>query len=184
MPRFKYVAIYFLIIFSTLSCKKTEEALPVYTVEKDFEKYIETFKIEAAKRNVKIDLSNLIIKFNANIASEKCGQCTQKPGNALSQKTIEISRETICWKDAYDQTRESLIFHELGHCILGRINHKDDLLPNKAKASIMSTNDNDQYGPCVYALDDNVDNCNKTGRREYYIDELFNPNTPIPAWAK
>jgi hypothetical protein len=172
-------------LFSLISCQKEKiEAPAIYAVEKDFEKYIETFKAEAAKRNVKIDLTNLIVKFNANIDIEKCGQCSQKIGNALSQKTIEISRDAICWKDAYDQTRESLIFHELGHCILGRISHKDDLLPNKAKSSIMSTNENDQYGPCVYAIDDNIANCNKTSRREYYIDELFNPNTPVPAWAK
>jgi hypothetical protein len=172
-----------LLVFIIVSCQKTTEAPPEYSVAKDFEKYIETFKAEAAKRNVKIDLTNLIVKFNTNIGSEKCGQCSQKPGNALSQKTIEISRDAICWKDAYDQNRESLVFHELGHCILGRLSHKDDLLPNKAKSSIMSTNDNDQYGPCVYDLTGNVNDCNKTGRREYYIDELFNPNTPIPVWA-
>jgi hypothetical protein len=172
-------------IFSMfLSCQKATEAPPIYTIEKDFEKYVETFKMEAAKRNIEIDLSNLIIKFNSNIGVEKCGQCSQKPGNALSQKTIEVSTDIICWKDVYDQQKEALIFHELGHCILGRLIHKDDLLPNKAKASIMSTKDNDQYAPCVYDLSGNVNDCNKTGRREYYIDELFNPNTPLPAWAK
>src|SRR6187551_834723 len=37
------------------------------------------------------------------------------------------------------------------------------------------------YAPCVYSLGSA---CNFSYRRPYYIDELFNPSTPVPDWAK
>ena len=165
-----------------LACSKSLEPLPIYQVPADMQVYVDLFKKEADVRGVKIDLSNLIVN-HSGIGISKCGQCSQKPGNERFQRTVTINKDGLCWKEAYKQTKEALFFHELGHCILGRTDHRDDLLPNKAPASIMNTYDNDQYSPCLYSIDGG-NSCDRTSRRQYYIDELFDPSTPVPEWAK
>ena len=76
---------------------------------------------------------------------------------------------------------EVLIFHELGHCVLGRL-HQNDYLPNGDPKSLMIQNELDQYA-CVYDLSGDND-CNNLFKREYYLDELFDPTTPTPDWAQ
>jgi hypothetical protein len=39
----------------------------------------------------------------------------------------------------------------------------------------------DQYA-CVFDLDGN-NNCNNLFKKEYYLDELFDPATQAPDWA-
>ena len=48
----------------------------------------------------------------------------------------KIKKDFICWTGTAIQNREALVFHELGHCLLG-CNHRDDLLPNGADVSFM-----------------------------------------------
>ena len=35
------------------------------------------------------------------------------------------------------------------------------------------------YSPCAYPIDDS---CNQLYKRDYYLDELFDPATPVPGW--
>ena len=169
-----------------LSCKKETSASPsAFSIEKEFRPYFNSFIKEANARNIKIDTTNLIIKFNNSSVKDRCGSCTQSSKNPSQQKTIEIfTVVTTCWSIANNQAREALIFHELGHCLLDRINHKNDTFADGTPKSIMVANNTDLYIPCVYVLDEDPTKCNKTVRRQYYIDELFNPNTPTPSWAK
>lgn len=41
-------------------------------------------------------------------------------------KPINVVLDKIYWQDATDMEREQLVFHELGHCILKRMKHKND----------------------------------------------------------
>lgn len=177
-----------LLLFSTvlLSCKKEIESKPaMFTIEKELRPYFDTFLKEAKLRNVKIDTTNLILKFNSILTSDKCGTCTQNPQKTSEQKTIEIFKSVAsCWTTATTNGREALVFHELGHCLLGRINHKNTTFADGSPQSIMIANNTDLYTPCVYVLDEDPTKCNKTTRRQYYIDELFNPNAAKPDWAK
>jgi hypothetical protein len=173
---------YIFITIILFSCAG-EAIPPVFKVDKDLETYLNKFKLEAEARGVKLDLSNLILEFTDEPLGEKCGECLLKIKDPQFQKTVKISRQADCWKNAAPETKESLVFHELGHCLLGRTAHRDDLLPNELPASIMSTFQNDQYAPCVYDLDGN-NNCIRVKLREYYINELFNPKTPVPDLAK
>ena len=36
------------------------------------------------------------------------------------------------------------------------------------------------YSPCAYPIDDS---CNQLYKRDYYLDELFDPATPVPGWG-
>ncbi len=157
----------------------------VFSIEKEFRPYFNTFLKEAAERNVIIDTTNLIMRLNKSISTDKCGTCNQFLNSPKQQKTIEIyTSEATCWGIATTNAKEALIFHELGHCLLGRIEHTNETFTDGSPKSIMIANNADLYIPCVYVLDDMPENCNKTGRRKYYIDELFNPATPKPSWAK
>lgn len=176
----------FLTILILTTCKqKVEPVAPtIYSIEKQFQPFMKSFLKEAAERNINIDTTNLIIKLNDQLKVDKCGTCTYSTKNKNSQKTIEIYTNILtCWPVATYNAKEALVFHELGHCLLGRINHKNDTFADGSPKSIMIANNQELYSPCVYVIDDNPEACNKTVRRKYYIDELFDVNTSKPAWA-
>ncbi len=80
--------------------------------------------------------------------------------------------------------KEALIFHEIGHCILGR-SHNNEPLPNGDPKSIMVIENQKLYWPCIYDIDGNGGpDCNNTFKRAYYVDELFDENVQIPDWAR
>ncbi len=64
------------------------------------------------------------------------------------------------WHKASELQKEQLVFHELGHCELGR-HHDDDVLSDGIQVSLMNQ----------YQLPENV----YKFYREQYIYELFNP---------
>jgi hypothetical protein len=144
-----------------------------------FEPYVISFQNEAAVRGFDYKIDNLIIRYDATLVLPVCGNCNIASKDNSFQKIISINSKFTCW--TIDQELEALIFHELGHCFLGR-QHVTDTLPNGDPKSIMIPNDNVLYPPCSYAIDDGP--CNKLFRREYYVDELFDETTPVPAWAK
>ncbi len=173
-----------IVILTTCKQKVEPISAPIYAIEKQFQPFMISFLKEAAERNIKIDTTNLIIKLNNQLKIDKCGTCTYSTKNKNSQKTVEIYTNSLtCWSVATFNAKEALIFHELGHCLLGRIDHKNDTFTDGSPKSIMVANNQELYSPCVYVIDDNPAACNKTIRRKYYIDELFNPATPKPDWA-
>ena len=172
----KYLPIFFIIIF--FACKQPAEPT-VYQVDKNLEIYLDKFLEEAKIRGVNITTENLILKFGTT-TEQICGRCVKAKNDG--QRTVTIIDNLNCWQQAPYENREALVFHELAHCLLGRI-HRDDFLPNGIEASIMNSRGNGFYEPCIYDITGN-NKCNKTGRRTYYIDELFNEKTNIPDWGK
>lgn len=178
-----------LLVFCVLivfACKETVEPVTTeYTIEPKLQKYVDSFFKEAESRGKVIAKENLIVRINNGELFEICGTCSLNEKNPAVQRVVEIKTGTYsCWDGMFENDREALIFHELGHCLLGRIKHKNDLFGDGTPKSIMVSNNTDLYGPCVYAIDDNIAACNKTNRRKYYIDELFDEKTPKPSWAK
>lgn len=171
----------FLFILLILACQKQSIEPTVYSIDKDLEVYIKSFINEANKRGIEIKAENLILKFGST-SEEICGQCSKLPTSG--QRTIIINNDMVCWKTAVDQNREALVFHELGHCMLDR-NHRDENFPNDIPVSIMNSNFqvSGLYEPCIYVISGDT-SCNKTSRRTYYIDELFNAKTAVPSWGK
>jgi hypothetical protein len=131
------------------------------------------FEIEAAKRNMYFYLQStgLIIEF-ADLKDNTAGL-------THFENPIRIEIDKSYWKNisAYagaDIMKEELIFHELGHGLLGR-KHLNETLENGDWKSIMCGGEKVNGRPW---------NINYKGmRRDYYIDELFNQSTPAPEFA-
>ncbi|GAB3886924.1 hypothetical protein [Spirosoma agri] len=170
-----------LLFFLTLltGCQRTEPAATTYAVPADVEPYIQSFRDELKKRNNPLAIDNLIVTFGTSQQSEDvCGTCLAQAGQT---PRITINPDDFCWAKASTNERECLVFHELGHCLLGRA-HQSSRFSNHAYTSLMNPDDVAVYATCRYPIGDDV--CDKRSRRAYYIDELFDSTTPAPAWSK
>ncbi len=166
------------LVLVLLSCQHNPQPEPKqYTVPADVEPYVQAFRDAMLSHNQAVATDNLIITFGTALGEDVCGQCLLESGKT---PRITLNQDTYCWQKASANERECLVFHELGHCLLGR-GHRAERFPNKAYVSLMNPDDIGVYATCRYPLDDV---CDKRPRRSYYVDELFEPNTPAPAWSK
>jgi hypothetical protein len=170
MPRIILTAYLFII----LGCGRGKDF--EYNVPGEFEPHVQKFIAEARARGKNITIDNLIIKRDPTLSSLLCGMSNTISSKNDVQKIITIG-VPYCWQN--DVQLEALIFHELGHCILGRV-HDNSLMPKGDPKTMMIPDNISVYSPCVYF----TTNCDLLYRRPYYIDELFNPSTPVPDWAK
>lgn len=169
-----------LLIVIAASCKNDNEPDfpdPIVSVDPQFQEIVEAFLEEAHTRGKHIELENLIVQL-ASPAVQTCGSCNSTDIASKIQKIVNI-QATACWDNP--QQREALIFHELGHCVLGR-EHNSQTLPNGDPKSIMAAGNISMYSPCIYVIGE--EDCNYIYKRAYYLDELFDENTPAPAWSK
>lgn len=171
MPKRMLIAVIILIF----GCGKGKDF--DYTVPAEFEPYVQKFITEARARGKNITIDNLIIKQDSTLSSVLCGMSNTISSTNDVQKIITIG-VPYCWQN--DAQLEALIFHELGHCVLGRV-HDNTLMPKGDPKTLMYPDDIGLYSPCFYSFGNP---CDLSYRRPYYIDELFNPSTPIPDWAK
>lgn len=151
---------------------------PTYDVTGDLQIHVDTFLEEAAIRGREFTINNLIIEYDPELAVSTCGMCNSHSEANNVQKVITINPNCTI---TYNEQIEALVFHELGHCVLGR-QHDSDVLPNGDPKSMMTPRNLDLYAPCVYQIGE--EDCNFTFKRDYYLDELFDESTPVPDWAK
>lgn len=153
----------------------TPEEVDPFSIPDEVLPYVQSFEEEAARRGIALSIDELIVEYGTDLESssggEAIGQC-YVPNNRNPIPRIVLDTASYSWKQN-EYSRELVIFHELGHCILDRLDHRDDKLSNGNFASLMLTSSNNLYGPRL-----------NTFKREYYIDELFDPSTPEPEWAK
>ncbi len=151
----------FLVLFTLmLSC--TEEnsdesrAVDSFVDDKLYE-YFESFKQEAELRSVDINFELLNVEGYIDDIQDRgvAGQCqTYVNGNRA------VVMDESYWNKSSDLVREFLVFHELGHCVLGR-EHLDTESANGNCNSIMHS------GSSGCDLD-------YTARtRDDFLDELF-----------
>ncbi len=168
-----------LCLFSLLiilaNCGEEEEAfVPQYQIETEALPYVRSFFIEARKRGLTPDSTNLILQFSNNLTTRNGDPIC---GNALGvltddqQNIITIDPECLAWRHS-DLSREILVFHELGHVFLERT-HEDNVMPNGDFKSIMFGGN---WNIFRYYTEDLT-------KKDYYLNELFDPSTPIPDWA-
>jgi hypothetical protein len=158
------------VLFS--ACRKEEPVMiETYRVPEIVQPYIDRFEMEAQKRGYNLRIDSLIVEFGSELqGGDAAGLCTF--ANRQSPVPhIQLDTTSYNWQNN-EYHRETLIFHELGHCILNRRNHRDDLLPNGNIASLMRSTGEQVYGGNLNYF-----------KREYYLDELFDFNTPTPDWA-
>ena len=141
------------------SCKKDVEELQIQYSEfsPQLWSHLATFEKEAAKRNRAFDLNKIDIKGTIEEIEQNnvAGICHYQSHNP-NQITIDAS----FWQRADHLTREFVVFHELGHCVLGRL-HKEDMYPDGRCKSIMQSGTRS----CVLKYNGTY--------RSTYLDELF-----------
>ncbi|MEM7369661.1 MAG: hypothetical protein AAF587_13745 [Bacteroidota bacterium] len=150
-------------ILILLGCREVTES----SVDPAFAPYLQRFVEEGHKREYIVDLSNsgLIIQFGDSVDDGSSHAC-------VGDRVILIEEKN--WLALDDFEREALIFHALGHCELQR-DHTNAKLPNGEWASLMR---NAPFDHCDNAV------LNIAGsRRDYYLDELFDPGVDIPTWS-
>jgi hypothetical protein len=150
----------------------------VYNVPPEYQPFIDAFIREAANRGYTLEIKNLIIDYDATIEEPHCARCNSSSLEKGIQKIVWINPNIKCWFT--EEEHETLIFHELGHCILGRL-HDNGLLPNGDLKILMNANDLSVYSSCIYPVDNEP--CDDSFKRPYYLDELFDEETPVPDWG-
>jgi len=128
----------------------------------------ENFEREARKRGIDVSLEGIEIYLTDGAGHPNtAGVCelyrTRNP-------RITIDTTSYNWQHS-EWTREILLFHELGHSVLKRT-HRDDRLPNGLYASMMRSTGDPLYGGQHNGY-----------KRSYYLDELFEIDTPSPDWC-
>lgn len=138
------------------ACQK-ESSSPQLTVDEAFVPYFEAFEQAGAERGLAIELLSQDIGavFDGGLETQMAGKCTSFSSGA---RIIYIDPQS--WAERSELEREFLIFHELGHCYLGR-EHLDEA---------------DEDGFCVSIMQSGEGSC--TGRynrlnRTELLDELF-----------
>jgi hypothetical protein len=150
-----------LILIIACSCNDKEEQ-KVNKVSSDFQIYVDSFVAEAKQRGIEASIKDLEVSFAK--LTNNCGYGWSAPP--------KVNIDSACWAGlAYSEAaREILMFHELGHALLGR-SHDDRTLPNGDYRSIMCQNIFGLYNFYVPA------------KRTYYLDELFTSSNKIPDWS-
>lgn len=101
-----------LMLIFLVSCGKDGKAL---YVEPSSQKYVTRFE---QLSNIRID--NLIVEIKP-LEARIMGVCT------TGMTTPRIALNSLYWSNLSESEREELVFHELGHCVLG-YGHDDSTL--------------------------------------------------------
>ena len=131
---------------------------------------IDTFEQEAEARSVFLSTERIRLVTSERIVRDGQERCGFGFWDDTGQE-IQIAINDQCWWQRSSYDREILVFHELGHAALARL-HRDDTMPNGTRASIMN-------GGRIIGLYTSI----TLDRRPYYLDELFDPDTPTPTWG-
>jgi hypothetical protein len=125
--------------------------VPIYS-EPQFKLIISKFTEAAALRNVSVNLTDQKITFED--LKHELAHCYY---GIQYMKFIRVDRRA--WARMTQEEREATLFHELGHCVLGRIEHADKMYPDGCPVSLMHTSHT-------------LKNC-YFKNRSAYLDELF-----------
>jgi hypothetical protein len=165
------------LLFLGCAKEKNKAFVAVYDVPIEFQDIVSSFIHEAAQRGDTLAINNLIIKYDSSLSNSYCASCNSISLQPDIQKIITVNVYNHCYANSLEY--EALFFHELGQCILGR-DHDNRLLPNGDPRSIMVEDNLRMYSPCIYAIGGNCQDM--SFKRTYYLDELFNEQTPVPQW--
>ena len=143
-------------------------------IESQYQEYVSRFIDEGTRRGVDLDISKLSVVEGISMENVKVCGYGYSNFNDTGNQRVEISEEPFCWEEVDDAGKEILMFHELGHAILERF-HKETNYPNGSPTTMM----------CSEACGNLFGLYNKytPELRNYYIDELFDPNVDAPSWA-
>ncbi len=171
MKRFNSLFLLIPLIFGIQACSDDNPTPGVrYDVPPSIQPFVDDFIQEGEKRGLDLNIDNLIVTFEGDLQNgSAAGTCTFANGN--NPPHIRIDTNSANWSNNA-WSREILMYHELGHCILDRRQHRDDRLPNENYSSIMRSDGAQVYGGSLSLF-----------KRDYYLDELYNPGELSPDWS-
>lgn len=139
------------------ACREDDQFIEISIVDTSLQPYFRTFRAEAASRGIEIDASFEEIEARIEQINDGnvVGRCWYN-----SHNPNEILIDAEYWQNATDLSKEYVVFHELGHCYLGR-GHTEASTASGICLSIMASGTgscHDRYGSAT---------------RDFYLDELF-----------
>lgn len=131
---FTFVGISFLVLSA---CEPEIVVIPV--VDTPLQAYFERFIVEAAVRGLDVTYATSQVDATISDIAEPnvIGQCSWNQTHKHS-----ITLDENYWSKANDLQREFVVFHELGHCVLG-LDHVDNSDANGNCTSIMTSGTGD-----------------------------------------
>jgi len=105
-------------VFFLCSCSHKNDFAPVFSIPVEFQPYVDSFVAAASERGHNMVVNNLIITYDSSISNVYCAYSNVISSRNDVQKIIYINPYIHCWQN--HTQLETLIFHEMGHCILGR----------------------------------------------------------------
>lgn len=136
-------------------------------INKDFQAYVNRFAQVARADNQNVEINNIVIEYDEKMASNILGIC-------YYSRVRRVTINPRFWNSRYTSNagREQLMFHELGHCLMGRGHNDQELVSQdgyRMPASIMNSY---FFSPSWYA-----------GNLNYYLGELFYRDQPVVLYA-
>lgn len=129
------------------------------SIDPELRPFVDAFVSEARQRGVIVDIYRLKLHFG-DLKGEAQGRC--------NHKTHQVIIDSIAWRQV--DGPEELIFHELGHLYLRR-EHEEAKIGRYYKSIMAGVGDG------------NYERKGRSYQRQYYIDELFNPEAERPEWS-
>lgn len=155
-------------LFFVISCKEENHTLIPDEVKNEYNAFLS----EARARNTKLNHK----KLKAIILQGRILPNQMHSGNCHSAAGIYDHKERIIIIDTtsfqYTHLKECLLFHELGHALMGLPHDNLFFSDGTTPVSIMNGAASPYWGSNFYY------------QRSYYVDQLFFLTTPSPDWAK
>lgn len=144
----------FIFLLCLISCYDIE-----WSIDSRLSNHVNSFYIEASKRNVNIKKDNLVVGIKSGIKSEYGAIAITKKPTRFSDKQIYVWVDEDWYNEQTDELCiETTVYHELGHALLNR----DHSNQNISLMNVANT-----YG-CYrwFRIGDPID-------RDNLLDELF-----------
>lgn len=151
---------YTILLFSLFvgSCSKIEPCLVNYGV---FNEYMWRFITYAAKNGRQLDSIELNIYFTDDLKSDgklqTIGKCDYNRITGVN--TVWIKRDY--WESSDEDIKELLLFHELGHCILNQVGHRNEI--NFINGDFRA----------ISLMNSKIISKDYPNNKDYYLQELF-----------
>jgi hypothetical protein len=161
-----------LTIFALSGCGPAFSVINNAEIDPAFIPYVQTFLFEAEKHGYAVNknlINGISMHFSNEVVLPQLAFCR------IYRDNLEIHVLKNKWEDSNTAARELLIYHELGHCIMGK-QHND---ANIILSSLEHRNDNFGYtGPASIMNSHAIPSAWYAGNREQYLTEFFNNIMP------
>jgi hypothetical protein len=137
---------------------------PPREVDPRLKPYVTYLEKEASARNVQLDDADIALelKTDEEIGKGTQASCGSDPAKKDWNKKVMYIRQKF-WDVANAGDKEALVLHELGHCLVGRDNHRDG----------WEMQGGTYWRPLSLMRSTNVGGKMLDLHREYYINELL-----------